>query len=165
MKDTDLLISNRGGCYTVTVSGRANFEYAVPLRDLARSTAEFSAFQLDMKSCTAMDSTFMGVLTMLAMKGKKCSVTIKIFNANDTLKKLLRDLGIAKLFEFCDGETDSGNSEKAGVRSDMLTTAQTVEEAHIALADAEPENAGRFRDVIEFSHKDVENLQKKQNNQ
>ena len=112
-----------------------------------------------------MDSTFMGVLTMLAMKGKKCSVTIKIFNANDTLKKLLRDLGIAKLFEFCDGETDSGNSEKAGVRSDMLTTAQTVEEAHIALADAEPENAGRFRDVIEFSHKDVENLQKKQNNQ
>lgn len=163
MKDTDLLISNRGGCYTVTVSGRANFEYAVPLRDLARSTAEFSAFQLDMKSCTAMDSTFMGVLTMLAMKGKKCSVTIKIFNANDTLKKLLRDLGIAKLFEFCDGETDSGNSEKAGVRSDMLTTAETVEEAHIALADAEPENVDRFRDVIEFSHQDVENLKKQQN--
>ena len=163
MKDTDLLISNRGGCYTVTVSGRANFEYAVPLRDLARSTAEFSAFQLDMKSCTAMDSTFMGVLTMLAMKGRKCNVTIKIFNASDILKKLLRDLGIAKLFEFCDGEISTAESEKAGVRSNMLTTAETVEEAHIALADAEPENVDRFRDVIEFSHQDVENLKKQQN--
>ena len=58
MKETDLVISNRSGCYIVTVSGRANFEYAVPLRDLAHSTAEFSAFQFDMKECTAMDSTF-----------------------------------------------------------------------------------------------------------
>lgn len=162
MKDTDLLISNRGGSYTVTVSGRANFEYAVPLRDLARSTADFDAFQLDMKSCTAMDSTFMGVLTMLAMKGRKCGVTIKIFNANDARKTLLRDLGIAKLFEFCDGDVSGADGEKAGIRSDMLTTAETVEEAHIALADAEPENIGRFRDVIEFSHQDVENLKKQQ---
>ena len=165
MKDTDLLISNRGGSYTVTVSGRANFEYAVPLRDLARSTAEFAAFQLDMQNCTAMDSTFMGVLTMLAMKGKKCGVTIKIFNASDVLKKLLRDLGIAKLFEFCDGAVSAADGEKSGIKSDMLTTAETVEEAHIALADAEPENVERFRDVIEFSHMDVENLKKKQNNQ
>ena len=163
MKETDLLISNRGGCYTVTVSGRANFEYAVPLRDLARSTADFSAFQLDMKSCTAMDSTFMGVLTMLAMKGRKCGVTIRICNANDTLKKLLRDLGIAKLFEFCEAEICSANAASPEVKGDMLATAETVEEAHVALADAEPENVERFRDVIAFSHQDVENLKKQQN--
>ena len=161
MKETDLLISNRSGCYTVTVSGRANFEYAVPLRDLANSTAEFAAFRFDMKECTAMDSTFMGVLTMLALKAKKSGKTIDICNAQDTLKKLLRDLGVAKLFTFKESDINDAGTN-SGIKSDMLTTAETVEEAHRALADADPENAIRFKDVIEFSHQDVENLKKQQ---
>lgn len=161
MKETDLVISNRSGCYIVTVSGRANFEYAVPLRDLAHSTAEFSAFQFDMKECTAMDSTFMGVLTMLALKAKKSGFTIEICNAQESLKKLLRDLGIAKMFSFKELEIAAGG-ENSGVKRDMLSTAETVEEAHRALADADPENAVRFKDVIEFSHQDVENLKKQQ---
>ena len=164
MKESDLLISNKNNCYTVTVSGRANFEYAVPLRDLARGTAEFSGFKFDMKECTAMDSTFMGVLTMLAMKGKKCNVVINICNANDNLKKLLRDLGVAKLFNFTDCELNEKGVSGA-VKSSMLETAVTVEEAHVALAEAEPENRERFRDVIEFSRQDVENLKKQTDNQ
>jgi anti-anti-sigma regulatory factor len=162
MKENDLLISSKSGCYTVTVSGRANFEYAVPLRDLARSTAEFSAFRFDMKNCTAMDSTFMGVLTMLALKAKKSNIVIDICNANDTLKKLLRDLGVAKLFEFKELESSEGGVSGKEKR-DMLTTAETVEEAHRALADLNEENADKFKDVIEFSHQDVERL--KQNKQ
>ena len=162
MKENDLLISNCSGCYTVAVSGRANFEYAVPLRDLARRAATFTAFKFDMRNCTAMDSTFMGVLTMLALKAKKCGVVIDICNANDTLKKLLRDLGVAKLFEFKELEsTCTGVSGKDS--TDMLTTAETVEEAHRTLAEVSPENAEKFKDVIEFSRQDVERL--KQNNQ
>ena len=161
MKENDLLISNRSGCYTVTVSGRANFEYAVPLRDLARSTAEFSAFCFDMKNCTAMDSTFLGVLTMLALKARKSGLVIDICNANETLKKLLRDLGVAKLFNFKELETNSEGVDSSEKR-DLLTTAETVEEAHRALADLNPENAEKFKDVIEFSHQDVERL-KEQN--
>ena len=157
MKENDLLISNRNGCYTVTVSGRANFEYAVPLRDLARSTAEFDGFRFDMKNCTAMDSTFMGVLSMLALKAKKNGIVIDICNAPPTLHKLLRDLGVAKLFSFSEEETVSAG-DNAAVKRDMLTTAETVEEAHRTLADINPENAEKFKDVIEFTHQDVERL-------
>ena len=157
MKENDLLISNRSGCYTVTVSGRANFEYAVPLRDLARSAAEFSGFRFDMRNCTAMDSTFMGVLTMLALKARKNSITIDICNASATLQKLLRDLGVAKLFTFSESECQDAGSDISGKR-DMLTTAETVEEAHRTLADVSPENAEKFKDVIEFTHQDVERL-------
>ena len=157
MKENDLLIANRSGCYTVTVSGRANFEYAVPLRDLARSTAEFSGFRFDMKNCTAMDSTFMGVLTMLALKAKKSGIVIDIANASVSVQKLLRDLGVAKLFTFSESES---NEQGAAVQSgcDKLTTAETVEEAHRTLADVSPEHAEKFKDVIEFTHQDVERL-------
>ena len=157
MKENDLLISNRSGFYTVTVSGRANFEYAVPLRDLARSTAEFSGFRFDMTQCTAMDSTFMGILTMLALKAKKSGTAIEICNASPTLQRLLRDLGVAKLFTFSEA-ANSVSGEDASAKRDMLTTAETVEEAHRALADINPENAEKFKDVIEFTHQDVERL-------
>ena len=157
MKENDLLISNRNGFYTVTVSGRANFEYAVPLRDLARSTAEFSGFRFDMEKCTAMDSTFMGILTMLALKAKKSGTAIDICNASPTLQRLLRDLGVAKLFTFSEA-SGSADGEDASAKRDMLTTAETVEEAHRALADINPENAEKFKDVIEFTHQDVERL-------
>ena len=157
MKENDLLISNRSGFYTVTVSGRANFEYAVPLRDLARSTAEFSGFRFDMTKCTAMDSTFMGILTMLALKAKKSGTSIEICNASPTLQRLLRDLGVAKLFTFSEA-ANSVSGEDASAKRDMLTTAETVEEAHRALADINPENAEKFKDVIEFTHQDVERL-------
>ena len=157
MKENDLLISNRSGFYTVTVSGRANFEYAVPLRDLARSTAEFSGFRFEMTKCTAMDSTFMGILTMLALKAKKSGTAIEICNASPTLQRLLRDLGVAKLFTFCEA-ANSASGEDASAKRDMLTTAETVEEAHRALADINPENAEKFKDVIEFTHQDVERL-------
>ena len=157
MKENDLLISNRNGFYTVTVSGRANFEYAVPLRDLARSTAEFSGFRFDMGKCTAMDSTFMGILTMLALKAQKSGTAIDICNASPTLQRLLRDLGVAKLFTFSEA-TNSADGVDASAKRDMLTTAETVEEAHRALADINPENAEKFKDVIEFTHQDVERL-------
>lgn len=109
-----------------------------------------------------MDSTFMGVLTMLALKAKKCNVVIDICNANDTLKKLLRDLGVAKLFNFSEFEnSEAGVSGKEAC--DMLTAAETVEEAHRTLAEMNSENAEKFKDVIEFTRQDVERL--KQNKQ
>ena len=109
-----------------------------------------------------MDSTFMGVLTMLALKAKKCNTVIDICNASETLKKLLRDLGIAKLFNFCEMQEESdGVSGKES--NDLLTTAETVEEAHRTLAEVNLENAEKFKDVIEFSRQDVERL--KQNKQ
>ena len=106
MKESDLLISHRDGVYFVKVSGRANFEYAVPLRELAMALDQFKCVRLDMTECLAMDSTFMGVLSMIGLKAKKADAKVELANASDFLKKLLRDLGVAKLFDFVVGETD-----------------------------------------------------------
>ena len=162
MKESDLLISHHDGVYSVKVAGRANFEYAVPLRELAKSSNEFRCFRIDLGDCVAMDSTFMGVLSMIGLKSRRCNAAVELLNANDTLKKLLRDLGVSKLFTITEG-TDPDAPQWSAANgnaslNDMLTTAETVTEAHQTLVEADSSNAARFDQVIEFARQDVERL-------
>ena len=165
MRDIDLKIADRGGVYVVKARGRANFEYAVPLRELVRSLATFERFCIDLGECTAMDSTFMGVLTMLALKGAKTGRKVEVLGANDTLRKLLHDLGVGKLFAFGGVEAappDLLNSlEFAANDATLLEGAETVKEAHESLVSADAENAARFDSVIKFAAEDVDRLKDK----
>ena len=165
MQNSDLLISNRNGVYQIKVSGRANFEYAVPLRNIAKGSGIIKGIVIDLGSCTAMDSTFMGVLTMFALKGKREQTQVELYNANATLQKLLRDLGVAKLFSFKEGEMEqAGEGENSAAGNSLLTTAETVSEAHKALVDADSANQEKFRTVIDFADADVARIKKEQNN-
>ena len=164
MRDIDLKIASRNESYLVKARGRANFEYAVPLRELARSLAAFERFCIDLAECTAMDSTFMGVLTMLALKGAKAGKKVEILGANDTLKKLLNDLGVGRLFAFAGIEAAPpellGSLEAAAPDATPLKGAETVKEAHESLVTADSDNAARFESVIKFAGDDVARLKK-----
>ncbi|MBQ4329208.1 MAG: STAS domain-containing protein [Lentisphaeria bacterium] len=162
MRSEDLQITQLEGGYSVTVSGRANFDYAVPLRTLAEKLAPGNWIQIDLENCTAMDSTFMGVLTMIALKLRKSGSRAMILGADENLQKLLDDLGVLKLFNLVteDENTSGGKSVEVASNSDMLTTAQTVAEAHRALVGADSSNAEKFKQVIEFADQDVERLSK-----
>lgn len=164
MRAEDLKITEMNGGYLIKVSGRANFDYAVPLRELADKITSGSWIQFDMEYCETMDSTFMGVLTMLALKSRKCGFQIMLINASGQLNKLLRDLGVAKLFKFISGEENS--SVQSGSASDvpvagtssLLATAQTVVDAHKTLIVADSSNAEKFDKVVEFAEQDVQRL-------
>ena len=159
MQNSDLLISNRNGVYQIKVSGRANFEYAVPLRNIAKGSGIIKGIVIDLGSCTAMDSTFMGVLSMIGLKARRCGATIEVVQASEFVRKLLRDLGIAKLFDFADELTNPPTEwTTAGGKADMLSTAETVTEAHEKLVEADQSNEAKFSQVIEFAKKDVERL-------
>jgi len=164
MRDIDLRIASSRDVFLVKARGRANFEYAVPLRELVRSLASFERFCIDLSECAAMDSTFMGVLTMLALKGAKQGRKVEILGANDTLKKLLHDLGVGKIFDFKGIEAAPpellDSLESAAPDATPLTGAETVKEAHESLVSADAENAGRFDSVIRFAAEDVERLKK-----
>ena len=161
MRSEDLKIIELDGMFSVEVSGRANFDYAVPLRALAAKLTDTTQLQIDLSNCEAMDSTFMGVLTMLALKLRKHGYQVMLIGASETLLKLLRDLGVAKLFN-CVSEAVSGEGTRleTAAPGDMLTTAETVAEAHKALVGANAENAAKFQQVIEFADQDVERLKK-----
>lgn len=163
MRKEDLTITAMDNGYLIAVTGRANFDYAVPLRELSEKLVPGNWLQFDMEYCETMDSTFMGVLTMLALKLRKSGAKIMLINASDQLNKLLRDLGVAKLFNFVSGdETVKASGVKTEVqlsgKASLLTTAQTVVDAHKTLVEADSSNAEKFDKVIEFAEQDVERL-------
>ncbi|MDD3886404.1 MAG: STAS domain-containing protein [Victivallaceae bacterium] len=165
MQESDLVIVHRAGVYAVRVSGRANFEYAVPIRELINTLGDrVEDFRFDMSGCLAMDSTFMGVLSMIGLKARRAGTRVELVNASDFVKKLLRDLGVNKLFAFTDAENtpslDGEVVESSGAPHDMLAAAETVSEAHEKLVEADQSNAARFGAVIEFAHRDVERLRR-----
>ncbi len=164
MKESDLLISHRDGIYSVKVSGRANFDYAVPLREMAQTLDDdFKCVRLDMADCIAMDSTFMGVLSMIGLKARRGGASVELLNAPDNLRKLLRDLGVVKLFTFTTGVDDAApdwNNTAGRKKNDLLTTAETVAEAHRTLVEADGSNLEKFDQVIKFADQDVERLRK-----
>ena len=162
MRSSDLVISDDDGVCTVKVCGRANFEYAVPLREIAKGSSVLRSLVIDLAQCTAMDSTFMGVLTMLALKSRRDRTEMSLCNASGTLQKLLRDLGVIKLFTFTEGApapvSDAAAADPAS--PGLLAAAETVSEAHKTLICAAPENLDKFRDVVAFADADVERLKK-----
>ena len=164
MRKEDLTITAMDNGYLIAVSGRANFDYAVPLRELAEKLVPGNWLQFDMEYCETMDSTFMGVLTMLAMKLRKSGSKVMLINASAQLNKLLRDLGVAKLFNFVAGDdknaVKSGDAQEVPIsgKASLLATAQTVVDAHKSLVEADRSNLEKFDKVIEFAEQDVERL-------
>jgi len=147
----------------IKVNGRANFESAVPLREVASGMDSSGLVCFDMSDCTAMDSTFMGVMTMIALKKVRGGRKAGLAAASEKIQGLLRGLGVLKLFdtamEVPESAADSSDGDRASV--DAAATARTVLEAHQTLVEADSANAEQFRDVIAFAEEDVRRLDEK----
>lgn len=164
MKKADILIANKDGVYNVKVDGRATHECTPPLRNLAKDLEQtsFKRINVDLKDCSGMDSTFMGILTMLGLRAKKIGAEMAILNASEFLVSLLHGLGIKKLFSFANGVTDvSGAAPAAETVVDRIESAKMVLEAHKTLMAADESNVKKFEKVVEFTQKDLDSLNKK----
>ncbi len=165
MKETDLLISNEGQLHKVKVTGRANFDYAVPLRELGKSLEKnFQDVHVDLSDCITMDSTFMGVLSMLGLKARSAGGKVVLSGAREQVRNLLHGLGIERLFTFVDSAPLTSGNQWADLvpfgskKRDALKTAETVLEAHEVLVEADASNQEQFEKVIDFAREDLERL-------
>ena len=81
MSSGETIIAGGGDRYALKVIGRATFECVAPLRNLAKEldTAQFKQIDIDLADCQGMDSTFMGVLAMMALRAKKINAVISVF--------------------------------------------------------------------------------------
>ena len=164
MTNGDVIISGSGEFYAVKVSGRATFECVAPLRTLSKQldTADFKKVDIDLAECQGMDSTFMGVLAMMALRAKKIGAVISIYNANDLNRNLLYGLGLKRLFQFTEGTVDvSAPAAEAPQPVDRITHATTVLEAHKTLMDVDQSNVGKFEKVVDYVQKDLDRLNEK----
>lgn len=163
----ELLICRENEKYGIVLSGRVNFETVVPLRDFVNDLpAELKELTIDLKDCLSMDSTCMGVLSMLALTGIKKKLSMRLLNAG-TNRQLLKGLGVEKLFKFADEEFTPYATViypvAAPEKKDLQVTAETVLEAHETLIAADAANQQRFGAVVEMSRQDVERLKENKN--
>ena len=164
MANGETLISRSGDRYAVKVVGRATFECVAPLRNLAKEldNTTFKQVDIDLADCRGMDSTYMGVMAMIALRAKKISASISIFNANELNKTALCGLGLKRLFVFTEGVVAMDEQIVSDAApADRKTSAETVLEAHKTLMDVDQDNVEKFEKVVDFVQKDIDRLNKK----
>lgn len=160
---TEIIISNDGDAYFITVNGRATFEHASQLRNLAKSleSTAFSKICVDLENCGGMDSTFMGILAMLGLRARKIDAPMIVYNAGDANTALLHGLGLKKLFEFKTGEMSSSAGKDWNSTEETSGQAETVLEAHQTLMSADEQNVKKFEKVVELVQKDLDKMNNK----
>ena len=113
-----------------------------------------SEFVLDLEKCELMDSTFMGTLAALAfnLRDNK-SGRLRVVRANARNFSLLESLGLDHLFTVEPEPSDPAPptlTKTGSAGQDSEEARLHILQAHEALVEADPRNAVRFQDVIEY---------------
>jgi hypothetical protein len=106
-----------------------------------------------------MDSTFMGMLTSVAFQLREVqSGQLRVVRANERNFSLLESLGLDHLFQV-EPEPAASAPSALKVASAASTTPEEQKTAiliaHEALVEADPRNAVRFQDVIEYLRQEI----------
>ena len=151
----------------VKIAGRANFTYGPDfktlLTELVRKGCEH--FIIDLSECVLMDSTFLGILAGFGLKlnqtGAPDGRGIELLNPNSRIAELLENLGALHLFRVTMGTlqlpADVSVQTSDAVNPSRQQITRTCLEAHQSLMAANPDNAGRFKDVTRFLAEDLKN--------
>ena len=155
--------TNRTVC--VRVEGRGSFLNSPGLKDFAREMTNrgYREFELDLKACPVMDSTFMGTMAGIALRLREIGQgQLRVVNLNERNRDLLANLGLDQLFTIDENHT-SPVVDTDGVAQQPLETpavdkaerAQTMIEAHENCIEANPANAAKFKDVLDYLRQDL----------
>ena len=155
-KASSILVGYADGTVWVKVDGRGTFENCHGLKEFSRIMIAkgHAEFVLDLEKCELMDSTFMGTLAALAfnLRDNK-SGRLRVVRANARNFSLLESLGLDHLFTVEPDPSDPAppTLKKTGsAAQDSEETRLQILQAHEALVEADPRNAVRFQDVIEY---------------
>lgn len=163
MSSGETIICGGGDRYAVKVVGRGTFECVAPLRNLAKDldSAQFRQIDIDLADCQGLDSTYMGVMAMMALRAKKIQAVISIYNASDLNRNSLYGLGLKRLFQFTEGTVEMSAlnaAEAPAPADDKIAHATTVLEAHKTLMNVDQGNVEKFEKVVDFVQKDLDRL-------
>jgi anti-sigma B factor antagonist len=155
-KVSSILVGSANGTVWVKVEGRGTFENCQCLKEFSRRMIDrgHREFVLDLEKCELMDSTFMGTLAAMAFNLRDTREGgLRVVRANKRNFSLLESLGLDHLFTVepdpADPAPDSLHVSPTCENAPEVTKADILV-AHEALVEADPRNAVRFQDVIEY---------------
>ena len=151
----------------VRIVGRANFASAPGFQDAVESLIREHPARLvmDLVQCQLMDSTFLGVLTVGAVKFRQSTsapVSIELSNANARIAGLVEGLGVKDLFTEISGDLELPAGAHAGrVHVEGATKLQlkiTSLTAHDQLMQINDANKSKFAELARVLKEDLDSL-------
>ena len=143
----------------IRVEGKGTFENSAGLKAFSEQMMEGGRrkFVVDLKHCPAMDSTFMGTLAGLAVRLRdRGDGLLWVLNRNERNSELLEGLGLHMLFadseppKTADGGSAANEAEVVVTpKADRAVTRDVMIEAHETCVQVNPDNAAKFKDVLE----------------
>jgi anti-sigma B factor antagonist len=162
-----VLVATSGENAFLRAVGRATLKFSTAVRDFTRVAFSSGCRRLlcDLRDCSSMDSTFMGVLAGLATRK---SVDVILFNLSPRLVDLVSTLGLDQVARaYAAGaapadlapllqEARALEARASGVDPSM-PAGETVLEAHETLVQIHAPNLPRFQSVLNYLREDLEN--------
>ncbi len=153
----------------IRVQGKGSFQNSTGIKRFAEAMINrgHRDFVVDLAACPVMDSTFMGTLTGVALRLRGVGQGgLHVINSNERNTSLLEGLGLDQILSVENGEGSDSITAKhpETVATELLpeagavdkkTATETMIAAHQALVDADPENFGKFKDVIDYLKQDL----------
>lgn len=137
----------------VRIAGRGTFQNSAGLKEFAAEMMRrgHHEFIVDLAACELMDSTFLGTLTGIAL-GLPADGKLTIIRANDRNRAVMQNLGLDRIFAVEENTPvpAPGRMEDAEANPPQTARRETIVQAHENLVAANPENAIRFKDVLDF---------------
>ncbi|MDP8219530.1 MAG: STAS domain-containing protein [Candidatus Theseobacter exili] len=160
MKKGYIEIGKRDKTVFIKIIGRADFQISPSLKNFIHQCLEqkFRSFAINMKDCTTMDSTFMGVIAGTSGILRERGITkLTLYNITDHNFNLLETLGISLFLNFAKKPPE----EPAKYSSLILNIlsqremAENVLNAHTSLIEISEGNKVKFKDVVEYLKEDL----------
>jgi anti-anti-sigma regulatory factor len=164
MEEAKVLVASQAGVVAIRVIGRATFKVSTKLRAFAEAAfaAGVTDIIVDLSACASMDSTFMGVLAMIGIRGRE-RTNLVLVNANEAHRNLLDGIGVSMVWRYADEAVPEVSWETlCRVAADTAApldkeTGATVLDAHRTLMELTPENVPKFKNVVDMVAKELEN--------
>ncbi len=147
----------------VRVAGQAKFRAATDFKNLLLELQKDGCTEivLDLTQCPLMDSTFLGVMTVMARRceaarkeGREC--VLKLYHPSERIIEALANFEILDTFTLLQDPPQFGAFKRVeNGQTTRVEMTRTCHEAHKALMDTNEENARRFRDATEFFEKNL----------
>lgn len=148
-----VFMSSRGATTMFRVVGPAGIGESAVLRQVAEERLDqgAAALRIDLSECAWMDSTFLGMLLVLARRAERSPqrARLSVVSPSPECRRVLEETGVDEVLEIASMPEPQGPfTELVGPIDDADALRRNVLNAHQQLAQLPGEAGAEFREVV-----------------